>query len=251
MTNENTAPAGESVCKGCWELGSACGKCSRCIASKPTAPAGELKEIDLLTHAEAAGFLPNTINAWMPALTRYTDSIIAADRALRASPAAGGTIMRTPDLVKMIALQAKDDGLWFEAMTAPEAYLQHELRNLHRVIEVAAAQPEQAALAAMTAERDHWKANHDAQVQRARLLIDRQDIPVERVKAYEQVTALTAVRDARHKDAERYRHVRDGGNSDYRICRYLVAAHGFVQLRCDPAYADKLIDAAMTKEATK
>jgi hypothetical protein len=31
--------------------------------------------------------------------------------------------------------QAEDDGLWFEAVTAPEAYLQQELRRLHAVIE--------------------------------------------------------------------------------------------------------------------
>lgn len=31
--------------------------------------------------------------------------------------------------------QAEDEGLWFEAETAAEAYLQQELRCLHRVIE--------------------------------------------------------------------------------------------------------------------
>ena len=31
--------------------------------------------------------------------------------------------------------QANDDGIWFQADTAPEAYLQHKLRLLHAVIE--------------------------------------------------------------------------------------------------------------------
>lgn len=31
--------------------------------------------------------------------------------------------------------QSEDEGLWFEASTAPEAYLQQELRRLHKVIE--------------------------------------------------------------------------------------------------------------------
>lgn len=35
--------------------------------------------------------------------------------------------------------QAEDDGLWFVARTAPEAYLQQELRRLHRLIEEAAS----------------------------------------------------------------------------------------------------------------
>jgi hypothetical protein len=39
-------------------------------------------------------------------------------------------------------------------------------------------------------ERNHWQANHDNQVARARFLIERGDIPVERVRAYEEMGAL-------------------------------------------------------------
>lgn len=46
-------------------------------------------------------------------------------------------------------------------------------------------------------ERDHWKANHENQVQRARILIERDDLPLERVKAYERYSAL-------EQDAARY-----------------------------------------------
>lgn len=35
----------------------------------------------------------------------------------------------------LVSAQAEDDGLWFEAKTAPEAYLQQELRMLHELIE--------------------------------------------------------------------------------------------------------------------
>lgn len=38
-------------------------------------------------------------------------------------------------LRQLVAQQAEDDGLWFRAATAPEAYLQQELRRLHAVIE--------------------------------------------------------------------------------------------------------------------
>ena len=31
--------------------------------------------------------------------------------------------------------QAEDEGLWFQARTAPEAYLQQELRRLHALVE--------------------------------------------------------------------------------------------------------------------
>lgn len=41
-------------------------------------------------------------------------------------------------------------------------------------------------------ERDCWKANHDARVSAARFLIERADIPLERVRAYEEMSGLQA-----------------------------------------------------------
>jgi len=38
-------------------------------------------------------------------------------------------------LLAIVNEQAFDEGLWFVAATAPEAYLQQELRRLHDVIE--------------------------------------------------------------------------------------------------------------------
>jgi len=43
---------------------------------------------------------------------------------------------------------------------------------------------------ALRIERDLWKSNHDAQVQRSRVLKERTDMPLERVKAYEQIGEL-------------------------------------------------------------
>lgn len=42
-------------------------------------------------------------------------------------------------LRQLVAEQAEDDGLWFMAQTASEAYLQQALRTLHAVIEGDAA----------------------------------------------------------------------------------------------------------------
>ena len=39
------------------------------------------------------------------------------------------------DLKHLVDEQAEDEGLWFLAATAPEAYLQQELRRLHAAIE--------------------------------------------------------------------------------------------------------------------
>jgi len=62
-----------------------------------------------------------------------------------------------------------------------------------------------AEIAALRKERDHWKANHDAQVSRARLLIERTDMPLERVRAYEELAALRERIAGMEKDAERAR----------------------------------------------
>jgi hypothetical protein len=40
-------------------------------------------------------------------------------------------------ILALVDEQAEDDGLWFMAQTAPEAYLQQELRRLHAAIEEA------------------------------------------------------------------------------------------------------------------
>lgn len=40
---------------------------------------------------------------------------------------------KTP--LQIVLEQAEDEGLWFEARTAPEAYLQQELRKLHAAVE--------------------------------------------------------------------------------------------------------------------
>ncbi len=42
------------------------------------------------------------------------------------------------DVLAVVSAQANDEGLWFEAVTAPEAYLQQELRGLHDIIETVA-----------------------------------------------------------------------------------------------------------------
>jgi hypothetical protein len=41
-------------------------------------------------------------------------------------------------ILALVSEQAEDEGLWFRAETAPEAYLQQELRRLHAAIETGA-----------------------------------------------------------------------------------------------------------------
>lgn len=57
----------------------------------------------------------------------------------------------------------------------------------------------------MKLDRDHWKNNHDAQVGRARVLIERTDVPIERVRAYKQMEILTAERDTFQVEANDWR----------------------------------------------
>jgi len=48
----------------------------------------------------------------------------------------------------------------------------------------------------LQAEVAHWKANHASEVQRGRILKERTDMPIERVRAYEQWGKDQAERDA-------------------------------------------------------
>ncbi|MDP2255451.1 MAG: hypothetical protein Q8K05_05225, partial [Polaromonas sp.] len=198
-------------------------------------------------------------------------------RALRASPAVGDVAM------PVVAYFNPNRELLGQPLVRQEDALTQNFALAKQLSDAQGAlATKEAEIAALTAERDHWRANHDAQVRRARLLIERQDIPVERVKAYEQVTALTAERDAAmaasryetdlcgqaltdlkkmtverdalRKDADRYDWIsrQDLGRLD--MGHIVDAAHDgefYVVVRAGEFYGKTLgeaIDAAMTKE---
>jgi hypothetical protein len=62
------------------------------------------------------------------------------------------------NILDLVEQQARDDGLWFEAVTAPEAYLQQELRKLHMLIE----KPYDYAKYSWSATRAHAERKSDA-----------------------------------------------------------------------------------------
>jgi hypothetical protein len=55
--------------------------------------------------------------------------------------------MRLTEIRAIVDAQAEDEGLWFRARTAPEAYLQQELRRLHEAIEAVIPRPAEVDLA--------------------------------------------------------------------------------------------------------
>ena len=52
-----------------------------------------------------------------------------------ALPIIEALVKEREELVNIVDRQAEDYGLWFEAITAPEAYLQRELRRLHSAVD--------------------------------------------------------------------------------------------------------------------
>lgn len=64
---------------------------------------------------------------------RTCDKIVGND--LRACADVFAAALDEHAIKAMVDEQAADDGLWFLAHTAPEAYLQQELRRLHAVVE--------------------------------------------------------------------------------------------------------------------
>ena len=58
----------------------------------------------------------------------------------RRVPVGGGVIDMKPNeplkiIHALVSEQAKDEGLWFIAETAPEGYLQKHLRHLHELVD--------------------------------------------------------------------------------------------------------------------
>lgn len=76
----------------------------------------------------------------------------------------------------------------------------------------------------MRADRDHWRSNHDNQVSRARFLIERGDIPVERVRAYSLMGALLDLDEAVRDHRAMYEGTSDEDNMSARSIGDAVAA---------------------------
>lgn len=55
------------------------------------------------------------------------------------SPRETADEFQTDEMRRLVNEQAEDEGLWFAAETAAEAYLQQELRRLHAAVEARAA----------------------------------------------------------------------------------------------------------------
>ena len=65
--------------------------------------------------------------------------------------------------------------------------------NVQHVVNWLRAQDQHASAALielLVKERDHWKANHAEAIKRQKILLDRPDLPIERVRAYEEMVRL-------------------------------------------------------------
>lgn len=68
-----------------------------------------------------------------------------------------------PTAYLLVQQQAEDEGLWFDARTSAEAYLQQELRALHALIEAGQpSAPETAAPVALTVMAEAASADQTA-----------------------------------------------------------------------------------------
>jgi hypothetical protein len=109
------------------------------VTSEPTTaerliPADAIKAIRTLPHIAVDRMLGlwvsldqviGLLDSWTE--TRPVDAALAAEKA------------RVARLRALVDEQAEDEGLWFIARTAPEGYLQQELRRLHAAIEAETA----------------------------------------------------------------------------------------------------------------
>lgn len=99
----------------------------------------------------------------------------------------------------------------------------HEAQNLSDLI----IDVQEKLINKTVEERDHWKANHDAMVRRARVLVERTDMPIERVRAFEYqgelFAALAECRDIAAMDDENDDLYRNANADPLRIPAYVRA----------------------------
>jgi hypothetical protein len=84
------------------------------------------------------------------------------------------------------AMQHTQTEKWLEALTNYITAVDPDLVN--RMVNEISLLKRQVVVA--NREAEHWKANHTCEVDRARVLKERPDMPLERVNAYNHMTAL-------------------------------------------------------------
>lgn len=75
-------------------------------------------------------------NLLVTSIKMLIDSLARSDRSLtRTAKTVNSFHAAAEEIKKVVSEQANDKGLWMNTITAPEAYLQQELRRLHAIIE--------------------------------------------------------------------------------------------------------------------
>jgi hypothetical protein len=82
---------------------------------------------------KARGILTRATEAIGDGEDRWPDEAVA--ELARVIEERDTAVLKLSTLRNIVSAQAEDEGLWFQAATAPEAYLQQELRKLHAAIE--------------------------------------------------------------------------------------------------------------------
>jgi len=98
---------------------------TKIVPVEPTLAMDAAGETALGKHLNKAGY--------------YGGHLAAYKAMLEAAPAPDDELALLKHIRTITDCQAEDEGLWFDAVTAPEAYLQQELRKLHSAIEAAPA----------------------------------------------------------------------------------------------------------------
>ena len=104
----------------------------------------------------------------------------------------------------------------------------------------------------LESELKHWKSNHAAEVQRARVLKERTDMPLERVQAYEQIGQLLAERDALAAELKALREQEPVGivdEGDDGVFADLETTNGVIVKLGDKLYARPVPARDLTDEA--
>lgn len=87
----------------------------------------ETRSLDVSTVEDPPGSVPPIMS--------YRRRLVGEWEWWEPTPGETAPYTSTTNAQTVVDEQSEDEGLWFVATTAPEAYLQQELRRLHAVIE--------------------------------------------------------------------------------------------------------------------
>lgn len=166
--------------------------------------AAQMRLHGILECAAAAGVItdPATFMPDLPLEQRCLEAVMLLRRAVtpteedRRLAQIGKALFNAIDVAQAVDISDAPENQRLDKVLEAYGQLNDHYKRLEAAFEKLAGTSPKTGLelveeiVQLKKEVQHWKANHDNQVEKTRLLMDRTDLPVERVQAYRKVEAM-------------------------------------------------------------